>query len=100
MKLLPSPTFARRTLRGDDAIGHGMDAAFTLALFLGLGFLVDRWLDTTPVFMIVFFVVVAVALFLSWKARYMASMEALEAQRRDDATRHRSGAAAGSTIES
>jgi F0F1-type ATP synthase assembly protein I len=99
MKLLPSPTSVRRTMRGDDAVGQGMDAAFTLALFLGLGFLVDRWLGTTPLFMIVLFLVVAVALFLSWKARYTASMEVLEAQRRDDATRHRPRAAEGSTID-
>lgn len=88
MKLLPSPTFARRTMRGGDAIGHGMDAAFTLALFLFLGFLLDRRLGTTPLFMIVLFLVVAIALFVGWKAQYTARMEVLEARRRTDATRH------------
>ena len=99
MKLLPSPTFARRSMRPDDSIGNGMDAAFTLALFVALGFLVDRWLGTTPLFMIVMFLVVAVALFIAWKARYTTRMESLEAQRRDDATRHRHAATHESTIE-
>ena len=99
MKLLPSPTFARRTMRGDDAVGQGMDAAFTLALFLGLGFLLDRWLGTTPLFMIVFFLLVSVALFLGWKARYNQRMEVLEARRRHDATRHRQSAPGSGTVE-
>lgn len=79
MKLLPTPTYARRAMRANDPLGQGMDAAFTLALFLGLGFLLDRWLGTTPLFMIALFLLVAIALFLSWKARYMARMEQLEA---------------------
>ena len=99
MKLLPSPTFARRTMRGDDAIGQGMDAAFTLALFLGLGFVLDRWLGTTPLFMIVLFLLVSVALFFGWKARYNARMEVLEERRRRDSTRHRHGASGAGTVE-
>lgn len=79
-------------MRGDDAVGQGMDAAFTLALFLGLGFLLDRWLGTTPLFMIAMFLLVSIALFIGWKARYNARMEALEERRRHDSTRHRQGA--------
>lgn len=66
-----------------------MDAAFTLALFLGLGFLLDRWLGTTPLFMIVMFLLVSVALFIGWKARYNARMDVLEERRRRDSTGHR-----------
>ena len=86
-------------MRGDDAVGHGMDAAFTLALFLGLGFLLDRWLGTTPLFMIVMFVLVSVALFIGWKARYNARMEVLEERRRHDSTRHRLDAPNAGMVE-
>lgn len=74
---------------GQDQIGQGMDAALTLLLFVGIGFAVDRWLGTTPLFMIVLFLLVAVIQFIAWKARYTVRMEALEAQRRAGATRHR-----------
>ena len=98
MKLLPTPPFARRTIRGDDAVGQGMDAAFTLALFLGLGFLLDRWLGTTPLFMIVFFLLVSVALFVGWKARYTERMDILEERRRNP-TGHRQSAPGPGTVE-
>ena len=89
MKLLPSPSTARRALRGDDSLGRGMDAALTLLLFFGLGLVVDRWLGTAPVLTILTSVLAVVGLFLAWKARYTAQMETLEAKRRDDVTRHR-----------
>ncbi|MDF2731560.1 MAG: hypothetical protein K0S92_185 [Desertimonas sp.] len=81
MKLLPSPSYARRTMRADDSLGRAMEAAFTLLAFFGIGFALDRWLGTTPVMMIVFSMLAAVGMFLSWKARYTAQMEALEAER-------------------
>jgi hypothetical protein len=90
MKLIPTSTRVRR----DDQLGRGMDAVFTLALFLGGGYLVDRWLGTTPTFMIVFVVVGAIGLFVSLKARYDATMRDLEDQRRHGrppAQRRRSG---------
>lgn len=34
-------------------LGHGLTWAMSTALFLFLGWLVDRWLGTTPLFMIV-----------------------------------------------
>ena len=94
MKLLPSPTSLRRTMRGPtagygDSVGQGMDGALTLLVFFGLGYAIDRWLGTTPLFMIGLFLLVAVVLFVSWKARYTARMEVLEATRKADVTRHR-----------
>jgi F0F1-type ATP synthase assembly protein I len=82
MKLLPSPSFARRTMRADDSLGRAMEAAFTLLAFFGIGYALDRWLGTTPLLMIVFSVLAALLLFYAWKARYTAQMEELEAQRR------------------
>jgi F0F1-type ATP synthase assembly protein I len=79
MKLIPTSTRVRR----DDQVGRGMDVVFTLALFLGAGYLVDRWLDTVPVFMIVSVMIGSIGLFVSLKYRYEATMQQLEDQRRD-----------------
>ncbi len=84
MKLLPPPSYARRTMRADDSLGRAMEAAFTLLAFFGIGFALDRWLGTTPLLMIVCSVLAAIGMFYAWKARYTAQMEELEAQRRRD----------------
>ena len=70
MKLLNTST----RVSADDQVGRGMDAALMLALFLGLGYLLDRWLGTTPVFMIVLVMIGSVGLFLKLKYRYEATM--------------------------
>ncbi len=85
MKLLPPPSYARRTMRADDSLGRAMEAAFTLLAFFGIGYGLDRLLGTTPVMMIVFSMLAAIGMFLAWKARYTAQMEELEAARRRDA---------------
>ena len=84
MKLLPPPSYARRTMRADDSLGRAMEAAFTLLAFFGIGFALDRWLGTTPLLMIVFSMLAAIGMFYAWKARYTAQMEELEAQRREN----------------
>jgi len=81
MKSLASTRYARATMRRDDSLGRGMDAAFTLVAFTGVGYLLDRLFGTQPVFMIVLVVLAAVGLFYSFKARYTAAMEQHEAQR-------------------
>jgi F0F1-type ATP synthase assembly protein I len=66
----------------DDSVVQGMEAVFALVLFLGLGVLIDRWLDTTPVFTIGMMLVGAVGVFLRFKYAYIARMDRLEADRR------------------
>ena len=66
----------------DDSVVQGMEAVFVLVLFLGLGVLIDQWLDTTPAFTIVMMVVGAVGVFLRFKYAYIARMDRLEAARR------------------
>ena len=66
-----------------------MEAAVTLVLFLGLGYLLDRWLGTTPWFMVILVSLAGVGVFVIMKAKYMARMEQLEAQRREAAAAHR-----------
>lgn len=70
-----------RAPRSDDSFGRGMDIALTVAVFFGIGFGLDRWLGTTPLFMIVLTVLALVGFFLSLKYRYDAAMTELEAQR-------------------
>ncbi|WP_205528759.1 AtpZ/AtpI family protein [Desertimonas flava] len=72
-----------------DSLGRGMDAVITLVVFLGIGWLLDRWLGTTPWFMIGLFLLAGVGTFIIMKARYTATMEALEAERRSAATAQR-----------
>lgn len=67
-----------------NGFGNGLSRAFELALtpaiFSGLGWLVDRWLGTTPLFMIVFllFAVAGVG-YMSW-FRYEADMRRRESE--------------------
>jgi F0F1-type ATP synthase assembly protein I len=39
-----------------DVLARGFEFAATIAIFFGIGFALDRWLGTTPVFMVVCFV--------------------------------------------
>ena len=86
MKLLVPPPRANRAPKSlasgsSDSLGRGMDVALTLAFFLGLGWLLDRWLGTPPLFMIVLTILASVGQFLRMKYVYDAHMERLEAER-------------------
>jgi len=70
-----------RAPRSDDSFGRGMDIALTVAVFFGIGFGLDRWLGTTPLFMIVLTVLAVVGFFFSLKYRYDAAMTQLESER-------------------
>ena len=60
-----------------------MDIALTLLVFLGLGALMDRWLGIFPVFTIMLVVGASLGTFVRLKYTYDATMERLEAERRD-----------------
>lgn len=86
MKLFVPPPRSNRAPKSlasgsSDSLGRGMDMALTLAVFLVLGWLLDNWLGTTPLFMIVLTVVSAAGQFLRMKYTYDAQMERLEAER-------------------
>ena len=70
-----------RAPRSDDSFGRGMDVALTIGLFFAIGWGLDAWLNTTPLFMIVLTVLAAIGFFVSFKYRYDAEMERLEAER-------------------
>jgi F0F1-type ATP synthase assembly protein I len=88
MKLYPTTS---RASRSDDTFGRGMDIALTVLLFFGIGFALDRWLGTTPWFMIGLTVLAAVGFFISFKYQYTARMEQLEAERAERAAARRAG---------
>lgn len=68
-------------LRTDDNISQGMEAAGALAVFFGIGWLLDRWLGTVPVFMIALTLVAAVGVMVKLWAQYETKMRALDAER-------------------
>jgi ATP synthase protein I len=88
MKLLPK----QPRVNTEDSLGLGIEAAVIIALFLGLGYLLDRVFGTMPVFMIVMTLVGAVGLFAKLKYRYDDRMDELEAQRRVSTERKREAA--------
>jgi F0F1-type ATP synthase assembly protein I len=87
VKLLP-----RKPITADSNVGRGIEFALGIALFLAVGYALDRWLGTEPVFMIVMFFVGVVGQFASMWYRYQAAMTAHDAERR--ANRHVHHAAA------
>jgi F0F1-type ATP synthase assembly protein I len=76
VKLVP-----RKPINADSNVGRGIEFAMAILLFLGLGYLVDNWLGTRPVFMIVMFLVAVVGQFAAMWYRYDASMAVQDAQR-------------------
>ena len=75
MKFLPSTK-----ARPDDNIGRGIELVIGIVVFLGLGWLVDRWLGTKPIFMIVFFAFAIIGYFVKMWLGYDEKMRAHEAE--------------------
>lgn len=65
-----------------------MEFALTVAVFLGLGWLVDGWTNTRPAFTIAFVVFSMVGQFVKMWFAYDARMKTLEAERRQAAVAH------------
>jgi F0F1-type ATP synthase assembly protein I len=65
----------------DGKIGKGVDFALVTLAFLGIGYGLDRWLDTKPVFMIVMSALAIIGEFIRFWYDYDARMKVLEAQR-------------------
>ncbi|NND75498.1 MAG: AtpZ/AtpI family protein [Ilumatobacter sp.] len=77
MKLLPTQT----RIDTQDSLGHGMDAAILLVVFLAAGYGLDRLFGTIPVFMVLMTVLGSIGLFLKFKYRYDERMDELEGRR-------------------
>ena len=82
MKLLPKNTIPlNKPVNTSEPLGHGADAAIVVALFFGLGWLIDRLLGTTPLFMIALTIFGAVGVFIRFWYRYDEKMTQHEAER-------------------
>lgn len=62
------------------ATSRGFEFAITIAIFTGLGWLLDRWFSTAPLFIIVFTVLAFVGNFARMWYSYDAAMTKLEAE--------------------
>lgn len=78
-----TPRAAPSNNRADDTFGVGIEAGVMLVIFSGLGWLVDRWLGTTPWFTIGLFALGAVGMFYRFKAEYSIRIDELARERRD-----------------
>lgn len=67
----------------DSNLARGMDIALTLLVFLVGGWLIDRWLGVFPAFTIGLVMFAAIGTFVRLKYTYDATMERLEAERRE-----------------
>ena len=76
MKLLP-----RKPMTAESNVGRGIEFALGIAIFLGIGYALDRWLGTRPVFMICFFLLGVVGQFAAMWYRYEEAMTAHDAER-------------------
>jgi F0F1-type ATP synthase assembly protein I len=76
VKLLP-----RKPINADDNVGRGIEFAMGTAVFLGIGYALDRWLGTQPLFMIGLFLLAVVGQFAAMWYRYDAAMTAHDADR-------------------
>jgi F0F1-type ATP synthase assembly protein I len=65
----------------DDKVGKGIDVALVTLAFLGMGYGMDRWLDTKPLFMVILVVLALVGEFVRFWYDYDARMKVHEAQR-------------------
>jgi F0F1-type ATP synthase assembly protein I len=73
---------ARRELNNGfgDALSRAFELAATPAIFAGIGWLVDRWLGTSPLFLLVcFFFAIAGVGYMTW-FRYEEEMKEHEAE--------------------
>ena len=74
MKLLPHKPPVNTQVNTSEPLGHGADAAIVVALFFGLGWLLDRIFDTTPLFMIGMTIFGAIGVFVRFWYRYDGQM--------------------------
>lgn len=69
----------------DDTLGRGMDLALVTVLFTGAGYALDRWLGLFPWLTVGLLLFAVVGQFVAMRYRYEATMQRLEAERRERA---------------
>ena len=65
----------------DDSMTKGIEIAGTVLVLFAIGFFVDRWLGTAPVFMVLLTIIAMIVQFIKMYYVYSAQMETKERQR-------------------
>lgn len=81
VKIMPTRRADADSLQAGQTLGRGMDFALVVLVFLGIGYVIDRWLDTRPWFMVGLVVFSVVGQFVKMYYEYTATMTELEQQR-------------------
>lgn len=81
LKVVPDRQKIAEAQQSGQTLGRGMDFALVVLVFLGIGYVLDRVLDTRPAFMIGLVVFSVVGQFVKMYFEYTASMQAHEAER-------------------
>ncbi len=81
MNILPTRRSTEASQQSGQTLGRGMDFALVVLVFLGIGYAIDRWLDTKPAFMIGLVLFSVIGQFVKMYYDYSATMADLEAQR-------------------
>jgi F0F1-type ATP synthase assembly protein I len=85
MTVEPMPASRPASNHADTTLGSGIESGIVLLIFAGIGYGIDRWLDTSPIFTLGLFALGAVGLFYRFKAAYTIRMDAYDAERRERA---------------
>jgi F0F1-type ATP synthase assembly protein I len=85
VQLIPQPRQLNQAF--GEALARAFEFSSTVAIFCLIGFAIDRWLGTTPVFMITLFVVVLIGQTIRLWYSYGAAMRVHEEARRQKAGR-------------
>lgn len=75
------PASSTAATQTGQTLGRGMDFALVVLVFLGIGYALDRWLDTRPAFMIGLVLFAVVGQFIKLYYDYKAAMDVHEAER-------------------
>ena len=81
LRVLPDQRKIAEHQQSGQTLGRGMDFALVVLVFLGIGYGLDRWLGTRPLFMVGLVVFSVVGQFIKMYFEYTATMQELEAQR-------------------
>ena len=80
MKVLPDQRKIAEHQQSGQTLGRGMDFALVVLVFLGIGYVLDRWLDTRPAFMVGLVIFSVVGQFIKMYFEYTAQMKLHEAE--------------------
>lgn len=91
LKVVPDRQKIAEAQQSGQTLGRGMDFALVVLVFLGIGYGLDRWLDTRPAFMIGLVIFAVIGQFIKMYYEYSANMQQHEEARvaaRQAAPRH------------